>query len=173
MSRMILLIICLGIFNIGNSQDIKAERKARKEAKEAEMTIDYKALGASLEAKKWVLEMEYILDASGNTKRLNQMLNYILIDSSTCVWQSESDNIFTDLFRSVSKVEGKIDGWKLAGDTKRLNYFLQFKMFTDNGLYHVIISINSDKTVSGTISAIRDRFTFGGRIVINGSPAVY
>ena len=166
MKRIILLLICFEIYNIGNSQDINSERKARKEAKEADIIATNKALGASLEAKNFLLEMEYILDASGNNKKLNQMLNYIMIDSTSCVWQSESAEIFTDLFRYVLKAEGRIDGWKLEGNNNHTSYFLQFKMFTDNGLYHVTSSINNDKTASGTISGVRDSFTYSGRIVI-------
>ncbi|MCX6333391.1 MAG: DUF4251 domain-containing protein [Bacteroidia bacterium] len=147
MKRIIFLIVCIGISCIGNSQDIKSERKARKDLREAEMLRNYNALGASVERKNFVIEMEYILDDSGNRKKLNQMLNYILIDSTSCVWQSESSDINTDLFKTVSKVEGTIDTWKLAKNNKHSSYFLQFKMFTDNGLYHLTMSINSDKTV--------------------------
>lgn len=173
MGKIFLIAGCFFISCIGNSQDIKSERKTRKEVREAEMIVKYKALGASLETKEFVLEMEYILNGAGNRKKLNEMLNYIMIDSSTCVWQSESTDIFTDLFRDVSKVEGSIDGWKLIKDIKHLSYFLQFRMFTDNGLYHVTTSINSDKTISGTIRGIRDSFTFYGRIVIKKSSGVH
>jgi hypothetical protein len=165
MSRIILLLICFGISYIGNSQDIKSNRKARKEVRKAEMIVNYKALGASLETKKFVFEMEYILNQSGTKKKLIPMLNFIMIDTSSCVWQSESTDIISDLYRAVSKVEGSIDSWKLVKDIKHLSYFLQFKMFTDNGLYHVTISINSDKTASGNLNSIRSNFAFYGRIV--------
>ena len=166
MKRIIVLLICLGITCFASSQDNRSERKARKEERKAEMISDYTALGISLEKKKFVVEMEYLLNESGNTKRLNQLLNFIMVDSSTCVWESELTDIFTDLMKNVSRVEGIIDDWKMVNDIKRLRYFLQFKMFTDNGLYHVTVSINPDKTVSGTITAIRDRLNFSGRIVI-------
>jgi hypothetical protein len=165
MSRIILLFLCLGIAYAGNSQDVKSERKARKELRDFERMADYKALGASIEAKNFVIEMEYILTESGNSKKVNQIFNYIMIDSSSCFWQSESSDINTDLFKTVSKVEGTTDGWKLEKDNKHLKYFLQFKMFTDYGIYNVIASITSDKSVSGNVSGIRNRFNFSGRIV--------
>jgi len=150
---------------IGNSQVIKSNQKERKELREAEMMMNYKAIGASLEAKKFLLEMEYILEESGTSKKLNRVLNYIMIDTSRCVWQNEFTDINTDLFRKVSKVEGSIDGWKLVKDNKRSYYFLQFKMFTDNGIFYISLSINSDKTISGKIDGVRDSFAFMGRIV--------
>jgi hypothetical protein len=165
MNRIIFLIFFFGISCTGFSQDSKSERNARKDAKEALLVANYKALGASLAKKKFVLEMEYILVGSGNSKKMNQMLNYIMVDSSKCYWQSDSQDIPTDLFRKVSKVEGSIDGWKLIKDDKHKSFFLEFKMFTDNGLFYVTASIHSDKTVSGNINGTRDRFTYSGRIV--------
>lgn len=165
MGRKVLLIICCGMSLICNSQDIKSARKAQKEAREAEMILNYKAIGISLEARKFLLEMEYILEESGASKKLNRVLNYIMINSSSCTWQSDFTDISTDLFKKVSKVEGSIDGWKLAKDDKRSYYFLQFKMFTDNGIYYVSLSINSDKTISGKVDGVRDSLAFMGRIV--------
>ena len=167
MNRIIILIICIGISLTGNSQDVKSERNSRKEAKEAVIAANYKALGAALTKKKFVLEMEYILVGSENSKKLNQMLNYIMIDSLKCYWQSDAQDIPTDLFRKTSKVEGSIDGWKLINDDRHKSFFLEFKMFTDNGLFYVTASILSDKTVSGNISGTRDRFTYSGRIVVH------
>lgn len=167
MKRIILLFVCISIFLTGISQNVKSERNARKEAKDAVLTANYKALGASLAKMKFSLEMEYILVGSGNSKKLNMMLNYIMIDSLKCYWQSDSQDIPTDLFRKVSKVEGTIDGWKLINDDKHKSFFLEFKMFTDNGLFYVTASIHSDKTVTGNISGTRDRFTYSGRIVIH------
>jgi hypothetical protein len=167
MNRIIILIVCFGISLTGNSQDVKSERNARKEAKEAVISANYKALGASLAKKKFSLEMEYILVGSGNSKKMNQMLNYIMIDSSKCYWQSDSQDIPTDLFKKVSKVEGSIDGWKLINDDKHKRYFIEFKMFTDNGLFYVTASIHSDKSISGDINGTRDRFTYSGRIVVH------
>jgi len=163
----ILLFVCLCTSLTGISQNGKSERNARKEAKDAVLSANYKALGASLMKQKFTLEMEYILVGSGNSKKLNMMLNYIMIDSSKCYWQSDAQDIPTDLFKKVSKVEGSIDGWKLINDDKHKSYFLEFKMFTDNGLFYVTASIHSDKTVSGNISGTRDRFTYSGRIVVH------
>jgi hypothetical protein len=165
MKRIILLIICVGISLTGHSQEGKSERNSRKDAKEALLVANYKALGASLAKREFILEMEYILVGSGNSKKMNQMLNYIMIDSLKCYWQSDSQDIPTDLFRKVTKVEGSIDGWKLINDDKHKSYLLEFKMFTDNGLFYVTASIHSDKTVSGNINGTRDRFTYSGRIV--------
>ena len=167
MNRIFILILCCGISLTGNSQAVKSERNARKEAKEAVIAANYKALGASLVKKKFSLEMEYILVGSGNSKKLNMMLNYIMVDSLKCYWQSDSQDIPTDLFRTVSKVEGSIDGWKLINNDKHKSYFLEFKMFTDNGLFYVTASIQSDKTVTGNINGTRDRFTYSGRIVVH------
>jgi hypothetical protein len=38
-------------------------------------------------------------------------------------------------------------------------------MFTDNGIYYVSLTINSDKTISGKVDGVRDSFAFMGRIV--------
>jgi hypothetical protein len=41
----------------------------------------------------------------------------------------------------------------------------KFKMFMDNGIYYVTLTINSDKTISGKVDGVRDSFAFMGRIV--------
>lgn len=165
MKKLFLLFFCLGFFCTINSQEAISEKQARKEAKQAEMLANFNKMGSSFDSKHFVIEMEYILDASGNNKKLNQLLNYISIDSSKCFWASESSDINTDLFKTVSKVEGHIDGWKLEKNEKKSSFYLQFKMFTDYGLFYVTASVNSDKTCSGNISGVRDTFTYSGRIV--------
>jgi hypothetical protein len=104
---------------------------------------------------------------------LNPMLNTIKVDTSSCVFQSEFTNIVSDLNRVVSKVEGSIDGWKLVKDIKHLGYYLQFRMFTDNGLYYVSMSINSDKTTSGNLTSKGTNFAFYGRGCLYQLPNIY
>ena len=167
MIRIFLVVVCLGVFYVGNSQDIKSSRKARKEVRKNEMILNYDAFGASIESKKFLLEIENIQYHGHTEKKMNPMENFIKIDSSSCVWRSESDDIPTDLMKKVSKVVGSIDGWKLEKNIKHLEYFLQFRMFTDNGLYRVTVNFYPDKTFSGTINGIRDTFNFYGRFVKN------
>jgi uncharacterized protein (DUF2225 family) len=45
-------------------------------------------------------------------------------------------------------VEGTIHGWKLEKDEKHKQYNLEFKMFTDNGVFHVTLYMYPDKTFS-------------------------
>ena len=167
MVRIFLVLVCLGVFYVGNSQDIKSGRKARKELRRNEKILNYSAFGASIESKRFLLEIDNIQSHTNNKKKMNPMLNFIKIDSSSCVWRSESNDIPTDLMKTVSKVEGSIDDWKLEKDIKHLGYFLQFKMFTDNGLFHVTVYFYPDKTFSGTINGVRDTFNFYGRFIKN------
>lgn len=165
--KIIIIFLILGlncISIIGNPQDLKLNKKEKKEVRKAERLKDYEALGTLLERRKFLLEMDYQLYGQNKT-RLNPMLNTIKVDTSSCVFQSEFTNIVSDLNRVVSKAEGSIDGWKLVKDIKHLGYYLQFRMFTDNGLYYVSVSINSDMTTSGNLTSKGTNFAFYGRIV--------
>jgi hypothetical protein len=165
-SSFFLILGLSSISIIGISQETKLPKKERKDARKAEMFKSYQGLGVSLEMKRFVLEMDYQTNQNQNKTRLNPMSNFIMVDTSSCVFQNESTNIISDLDKVVSKVEGSIDGWKLAKDIKHLSYYLQFRMFTDNGLYYVSMSINYDKSVSGSLTSKGTVFGFYGRIVM-------
>jgi hypothetical protein len=167
MRVLIVLLTCLVLSIPGYSQKPRSDIKKNRELKLLEKKKGYNALGTALEKRKFILEMEYILNESGTRKRMNQMLTYIMIDSTRCVWESEYSDIFTDLMKTVTKAEGRVDDWKMTKDSGHLSYFLQFKMFTDNGLFYVTTTINSNYLINGTISGTRDRLTFYGRVVIH------
>jgi hypothetical protein len=163
-SSLFLTFVFCWISYVANSQDLKSTKTTRKEARKVERAIDYQGLGVSLERRRFVIEMEYQLNLNQNQTRLNPMLNFIMVDSSSCVLESESD-IFSAFFRGVSKVEGSIDSWKLVKNNKNLSYYIQFIMFTDNGRYQVSITINSDKSASGNLNISDTNFSFYGQIV--------
>ena len=165
MKKILLVLISFGIFASGLAQKSKSDRQVRKEARDKELLENFSAMGAAIDSRNFVLEIENIYLTSTERKKVNPMLNFILVDTTSCVWQSESSDIPTDLFKTVSKVEGSVDGWKLDKDVKHLRYFLQFKMFTDYGLYRVTVTFNPDKTISGNINGIRNNFNFYGYFI--------
>ena len=172
MKRIFFLLFCLVFTSMVIAQESKSEKQLRKEKRDAELRANYLEIGAAIDRRSFVIEMEYLLDASGNNKKLNMVLNFISVEKEKCFWASESSDINTDLFKTVAKVEGTIDGWKLERNDKKQNYYLQFKMFTDFGIFYVTSSVMADKTVSGNISGVRDSFTYSGRIIFNNSGEV-
>ena len=164
MIRIILLLVCLGIFYPASSQEVKPSRKTRKEIRRNEELQKYHTLGAILGSRRFLLEIESIQYQSRTMKKSNPMENIIMIDSLSCTWHSESNDIPTDLFSTVSKAQGSIDDWILKNNLKHLDYFLKFKMFTDNGLFRVSVTLYPDRTFSGNISGSRDDFIIYGRI---------
>ena len=150
--------------NAANSQNLKSTKTARKEGRKVELAKDYQGLGTYLERRRFVFEMESQLKPNGTKTGLNPMLNFIMVDSASCVLESESE-IFSNFFKKVSKVGGRIDSWKLAKDNKNLSYYLQFIMNSDDGRYQVSMSIYPDKSASGNLNSSNINFAFTGRIV--------
>lgn len=165
MIRVFLIVVFLGIFNLAGAQETKSKRAERKNARNIERLVNYNTLGAHIESRRFILEIENLIYPSGFVQPKNLLHNYISIDSTICVWQSGTNDIPTDLFSLVSKAQGSVDGWKLKRDDMRYRYFLEFRMFTDNGLYRVTVDFNQDRTFSGTINGIRDTFVFDGTFV--------
>jgi hypothetical protein len=164
-NRLFLTFVFCCITVGANSQNLESTKATRKEERKVERSINYHDLGISLERRRFTIEMENQLKQNGNKTGMNPLLNFIMVDSLNCVWQSELEDIPSDFFKSVSKVEGRIDNWKLVKNNKNFSYYMQFKMVTDNGWYQASVTINSDKSASGNINNSKFNFSFYGRIV--------
>jgi hypothetical protein len=163
----IILTLALCLITYGaNSQELKSKKKSMKEADKVERETNFKELGSALEKKRFLVEMEYQLDRNQNKMNLNPMQNFISVDSSNCVLQSESDNLLVTLKKYVSKVEGRTENWKLKKNEKNLSYYIQFIMATYDGPYRVYMTVNSDKTASGNLTSPYINFSFYGKLAI-------
>jgi hypothetical protein len=162
----LLLLLFFGLNHPVISQDAKQSRKARQEAAKNRQIQMYNKVGAMIESRDFVLEIENIYYPASGRKMINPMVNCIIIDTTSCFWLSENADIPNDLFKKVNKAEGTVDGWKLSKDSKHLRYSLQFRMFTDNGLFRVFAYFHPDRTFTGNINGVRDNFQIDGRIVV-------
>lgn len=159
-------VFCLISYG-ANSQNLKSTKTTRIEAKKIERNQNYQDLVTSLESRRFMIGMENQLTQIGNRTGLSPVLNYIMVDSSSCVWQSEFDDIISAYDdKVISKVEGRIESWKLVKVSKNLSCNMRFIMVTNNGPYQVFVTINSDKTASGNLSSAKTNFSFYGKIVI-------
>lgn len=148
---------------IASSQELS--KSSRKESKKIERQKDYADLGRRLGNRRFIVEMEYLLQDQGNKMNVDPMLNYLLIDSSRCVLSSESENILILLKKHVSTLDGETASWKLSNNDKNFSYYIQYVMVTENGRYYVFLTVNSDRTVTGNLTSSDTKFSFYGKVV--------
>jgi hypothetical protein len=123
---------------IGNSQDLKLDKKEKKEARKAERLKDYEALGTLLESRKFVFEADRISSQMFNN-RISPDHNYIRFDTLSAFIQFER----TIKSKKPLTWEGNIVGWELEKNDKKLYYDLKFNISTVTQNYYMFINYDS------------------------------
>ena len=153
--RSLLLAIgfCLISFN-GQSQDVRLTGQDRRDARNAEMYINYRIIDSLLTSQRFVLTADYLENRYGDRAFVQPMLNFIRVDSSQAVIQTGSSTNFG--YNGVGGVtaEGHINSYKIVRDTKTLSFYVQFSVITTIGIYDVAMNISSDNNVRATITGL-------------------
>ncbi|MBK8883339.1 MAG: DUF4251 domain-containing protein [Bacteroidales bacterium] len=160
------LLILTGLFIIsinGNSQDVKPDKKSRKEARRAEMEINFRILDSLLYNGKYVLEADYLQNKYGSRIFVSSTLNYIRVDMPKGVLQTGSDTRLG--YNGVGGVtaEGNIGDYKITRNLKNLSCTVTFNLVTNIGSYNIILFVSADNNATATISG-----TTSGRLSWNG-----
>lgn len=182
MKALTMLITLLVLSTTAFSQEIttqkaegkitKAQKKHDQEAKDAQQ-FDQKT--ALFNSKRFVLEVDYIINRSGDKFSVSSPINFILVDSIQAVVQTgQNSGVGANGVGGLTAL-GKITYWKMERNQKKRSINLQFNTLTDNGFLTVFINTGrsgrTTATVSGNYSF--DNLTFDGKLVPIDESVVY
>lgn len=154
--------------------DTKLTRKEKKEARQAQLYANYKALDSLLEGKQYVLEANYLQDKYGSEIPVTSNLNFIRVDPKGVILQTGAYAGFG--YNGVGGVtaEGSLAKYKIEKDPKRLNYVVYITTTTDIGTYDVVLRVSADNTARATITGLTNgSLTYRGNLVASYNSRVF
>jgi hypothetical protein len=166
MAGLLLMYGLSGVTFNGYSQDIKPDKKSRKEARKAEMEVNFRLLDSLLYSGRYVLEANYLQGKYGEMITVSSTLNFIRVEGPNGILQTGSD--IRQGYNGVGGVtaEGSISSYKVRSDTKNLNHTVTFNLLTNLGTFDILMTISADNNASATISgSTSGRLTWNGRLV--------
>lgn len=170
------MILLAGIFPMeGNSQLFEREgRKERKEARQAELEANFRALESIIQSKSFVLEAEFLQNRIGESVPVTSNLNFIRVNPGSVVLQTGTG--FAPGYNGVGGItaEGSIGNWKVTKDEKRLNFRIYFNAMTDIGTYDVTMRVGADASAMATITGMtRGSLTYRGNLVASDNSRIF
>ena len=171
------LFLITGLFWIiqnGYSQNVKLDRKERKEVREAQRAANFYVLDSLLNARSFVLVADYLQNQYGDMIPVPSTINFIRIDGPTAVIQTGSN--FARGYNGVGGVtaEGSIGNWEVFKDARRFTHRIRFSIISQIGHYDVSMIVSSDNRASATVSGMwRGRLTWDGHLETVGNSRVF
>lgn len=164
------LLIFLGISLSGYSQDFsrdqKLTRKEKKEAREAQLFANFKAIDTLIQNKTFVIEANFLQNRYGSNVPVMSNINFIKVNPDQVVLQTGSSMAYG--YNGVGGVtaEGALSNYKVYANEKNLNHVVTFTTVTDIGTYDIRMMVSADATVTATITGLtRGNITYKGNLV--------
>lgn len=157
-----------------SSQDIKLSRQERKEVEKAQLAWNFHILDSLLNAKRFVLEADYLQDRYGMRIPVAQNLNFIKVNDPDGVLQT--GNNFSMGPNGVGGVtaEGPLGSWKIFKDFKRMSYVVRFSISSNIGHYDVVLDVNAANYAQATITGLGPgKLTWVGHLVTVDNSRVF
>jgi hypothetical protein len=163
------LFFIIGLFGVSiyiNSQDIKPDKKSRKEARQAQMTTNYYVLDSVLHSMRFVLEADFLQGKYGDRVLVPSTLNFIRVDGPKGVLQTGSDT--RQGYNGVGGVtaEGNLEDYRITNDKKNLTTTATFNLLTNLGTFDIFLRVSADNNANATISGTTSgKLTWVGHLV--------
>jgi len=158
----------------GYSQEAKLTRQEMKEIRKAQLAENFRILDSLLNAKKFVLEADFLANRYGDRIIVTPNLNFIKLDNQNGILQTGSNFGFG--YNGVGGVtaEGKVGKWRILKDTKRMIYTVQFSLLTNIGNYDVSMLVSADARARATITGLGPgKLTWEGHLETIGNSRVF
>jgi hypothetical protein len=162
------LLVVIGLFGMtvySNSQDAKPDKKAKKEAKKAQMTANFHVLDSLLSFRRFVLEADFLQNKYGSRIAVASNINFISVDGPKSVLQTGSD--FREGSNGLGGVtaEGSVGNYKITRNTKNLTITVTFNVLTQIGAFDIFLTVTADNNATATISgSTSGRLTWDGHV---------
>jgi len=158
-SKFFLILGLSWICIIGNSQDLKLNKKQKKEAIKAERLKDYEVLGPLLESRKFMFATDRVQGTTGemayNVVQVDEPKVFVRCETlkNTSGWNSGvRDNSTPPVGSTGLFFEGDIYRWELSKNPKNLSYSIKFEVQTTGGnpgtFYEIGMNINTNKSAN-------------------------
>ena len=168
------IIAFIGISFNSNSQDIKPDKRERKELRMAQATANFNILDSLLISRRFVLEADYLQNKIGDMISVSSTLNFIKIDESKGVLQTGSDFLVGSNGIGGATAEGNISDYKIHKNYKSLNHRVTFNLVTSLGLFNIDMNVTSNNSASATItSSGSGRLTWKGHLMATDFSRVF
>jgi hypothetical protein len=148
------------------SRDQKISREEKKEARQAHLYQNFRAIDTLLERRTFVLEANYLQNRYGDQVPVSSLINFIKVEKPSVVLQTGSNAISGSNGVGGVTAEGTISNWKVTKNEKRLNYTVFFSTVTNIGTYDILLRIGADASATATITGMtRGSITYRGNLV--------
>jgi hypothetical protein len=173
---LIFLLVSITIFS-QNQEPVntnkKQERKAEKNKQKEWMTQVTKEM---IENHSFVLEADYLNNNTGNRILVNSMINFIIVDSTTCTIQLGTTSGTGYGGTGMLTLEGQINNYKYQKtEKKHFNaYYVSYTVFSSAGTYMISMYITDDGMADATIQgSTSGQLTYTGKIFPLSASHVY
>jgi hypothetical protein len=174
MAGLLILIGLSGISIYGASQDVKPDKKSRKEARRAEMEANFRILDSLLYNGRYVLEADYLQNKYGSRVYVASTLNFIRVDMPGGVLQTGSDSRMGSNGVGGVTAEGNIGDFKISRDLKNLICTVTFNLVTNIGSFNIIMTVTADNNATATISGTTSgKLTWDGHLTTVDNSRVF
>lgn len=173
-SSALLLFGLLMVSAESKAQDAKLDRREKKEIRKAQLTRNFYLIDSLLNARKFVLEANYLRNRYGDRIPVTSAINFIRIDKAKGILQTGSD--YSLGYNGVGGVtaEGNLGKWSVHSDAKRMVHTLRFSILTNLGNYDVVMIVRADAHATATITGLGPgSLTWEGYLVTLSNSRIY
>jgi hypothetical protein len=167
-SKLESMFLTIGLFLIslnGNSQDVKLSRIEKKAAHRDKEFYNFQVVDSMLVNKSFVIKADFLENQYGDRIPVSSKINFVMMNSVKAVLQTGSLSGSGTNGVGGTTAEGRVSGLQITKDIKNLNHSLRFSVNTNNGIYDVFVTINSDRLARATITGLtRGKLVYDGRI---------
>lgn len=135
----------------------KLTKEEKAELKKAEAEAMAKMVDSLIRERRFVLEADFLSNQNGNRIIVNNLINFIMVDSSDIVIQTASTTRpgGSNGMGGIT-TRGRITGYEVKKTGKNnQSYFIRLMANTTIGMYDIFFNINPSSATNATISGIR------------------
>ena len=177
-----ILVLILVSFTLGLYAQEKAVNLTRKEKKEIRKQEQKKidkamseAVAINLDKQQWVLEATQLSNRKGDSKFVDNTLNFIAIDGNKAFIQLGSNSRLGPNGVGGISVEAQVSKYELIKNDKSGTYFLQIYLVSNMGSFDIQLNSNPNgRIASATIRGNTARILkYKGQLVPLGTSKVF
>jgi hypothetical protein len=153
----------------------RMQKEERKRQREAEKAIQAALVDTMVNARRFVLEADYLSNQYGTRVVVNSTLNFIIVDSAQGTIQTASMSGMggPNLMGGIT-ADGNITQYELDKSPKNFGYNIRMMIMTTVGVYDILFTISADGSATATLGGNwAGKLNFHGRIVPLGVSRIY
>jgi hypothetical protein len=143
-------------------QLLKEEKKKQREAEKEQQAA---LVDMMVNARRFVLEADYLSNQYGTRIVVNSTLNFIIVDTTKGTIQTASmSGVGGPNMMGGITADGNITQYELTKSPKNQGYSLRMMIMTSVGIYDIFFTISSDGSATATLGG-----NWGGKLNFHGN----